>query len=297
MSAESFLLGALVASGALSKEQVDAQRRANNALISQLKNKALLQSLPAGALNAPVLFHLLKADGVIHEREDASNWTQPVAAEEMMAVDMEGAQDGGFAEFCARYIVTRLDSTEGEQYMERSMKDREEVRVAEQRRAHEEHEHQIRFWFIKREHVLQWCKEGEPLERHQALLAGHPNALEEQTLSYLDIIQSNHETYPWLLSVSHRWEDRAVPDASGSQLREIANYLQRHEEVTHVWYDFYWCALRAPNPPLLQPPPSPLSSLLVRYSLLPPHSALPNVALLAACHSTHGRLWSSLSSM
>lgn len=42
------------------------------------------------------------------------------------------------------------------------------------------------------------------------------------------------------LMVSHRWEQKRVPDPTGLQLRQVKRHLLQHPSIKWVWYDF-WC--------------------------------------------------------
>ena len=41
-----------------------------------------------------------------------------------------------------------------------------------------------------------------------------------------------------LLFVSHRWEEKGVPDVKGEQLKAMQAYLRAEPTVEYVWYDF-----------------------------------------------------------
>jgi len=112
----------------------------------------------------------------------------------------------------------------------------------------------VSFWFVKRSFILN--SEVVPIFQQMP-----QNALEKVDISKQAVINGELAHDGTHLAVSHRWLDPREPDEDGAQTEAIRNYLEDHEEIQLVWFDF-WCAQPEPRVPR-QPPSSPCTSASV----------------------------------
>jgi hypothetical protein len=89
------------------------------------------------------------------------------------------------------------------------------------------------FYFIPAQHVRD-CK-TRSLPYMQALRdSGH---LETIQIRLVDAF-NREGVIKYILFVSHRWEDPGRPDVDGVQLEAIQAYLQDHEDIKWIWFDY-----------------------------------------------------------
>jgi hypothetical protein len=90
------------------------------------------------------------------------------------------------------------------------------------------------FYFIPRQVVLE-CK-TRSLPPMQALrdVVGH---LEKIKISLVDAFDGVGVINN-ILFVSHRWEEPGRPDVNGVQLRAIQAFLEKHDKIEWVWFDY-----------------------------------------------------------
>jgi len=169
-------------------------------------------------------------------------WQPAYSQNGQMMVDTSAA-DGGFKEWFATTLAV-IDSREGLDKRKLDLAESAEIEDAQARCEREEEAGSIRFWFVKRDFVLQ---QQAVLPALQQLLRENPDALEKLHISRSELLSDapRHES---MLVVSHRWESKAAPDTHGEQLKQIHAHLRENTQLTHVWYD-YWCMPQHPRRP------------------------------------------------
>ena len=281
MTCSDLILASMQASGALSRQMIDGQRRRFDEL---LRKSSKYDRNQLGLIDPRIVFSLLKDDQTIRtsklsashqqnshgaetraSQRQNSRGTEPRASctsvtfndtrgstnagahteegeDGVMLIDLTSS-DGGFGEFMARFVLRKMDDKEGMKATQRTREEQKRIELAERRRAAEEKEHTMSFWFVTREHLL---STSEPLPRFQELRDGGTDALVEHKISRREVIYQQLGAYDHILSVSHRWEERGRPDVNGTQQAEVRRYLEAHPEITLVWFDF-WCMPQAPR--------------------------------------------------
>ena len=92
-----------------------------------------------------------------------------------------------------------------------------------------------RFWMIKADFLRTFS--GTNLPFFQELLAKHPSAFVEVTISYEEVVCGTHVEK--IMSISHRWMLPTQPDPDGKQLEAIKAFLvsSAGERIELVWID------------------------------------------------------------
>jgi hypothetical protein len=101
---------------------------------------------------------------------------------------------------------------------------------------------EVEFYFVPRDVVLAFDggADGDSLPRFQALRDAYK--LVKFKISLRGAVLGEYAIKFGV--ASHRWEDPAVPDKSGEQLRKIQEYLRENPDIEYYWYD-YWCIPQA----------------------------------------------------
>ena len=88
------------------------------------------------------------------------------------------------------------------------------------------------FWFVKADELRTLSPAALP--RMQALRAERPHWLVRHVIRFVDLCAGMYRGE--FLVISHRWEEAAEPDRSGTQAATVQEHLRRHTAVRLVWY-------------------------------------------------------------
>jgi hypothetical protein len=65
------------------------------------------------------------------------------------------------------------------------------------------------------------------------------DAFKEHTISCREAFRGNY-LKKGFCAVSHRWDESGKPDSTGIHLKKIREFLDQHQDIKWIWYDF-WC--------------------------------------------------------
>ena len=93
-----------------------------------------------------------------------------------------------------------------------------------------------RFYFIDAARLRAYA--GRTLPHFQHLLVSQPGMLVPREVSFVEACKGS--LVGTVCTVSHRWMGEVEPDADGTQLEAIKEYLEAHKAIEWLWYDA-WC--------------------------------------------------------